>query len=193
GRWRGAGARPAPRAITRGEARAPSRATGAAAAARSRSWLRCQAGRCGAVLGFVMRQSSQFDKTEGHPICWASQNGVAPHIERWRIAVSEFVIVTGATGKQGGAVARALLRGGLPVHVRVLDPGSEPAAALGSLGAVSVRGDLGDVASLRAALAGARGVFSVQVPDLAAPAGDSEVRHGRNLVEAARAAGVEHV
>src|SRR5690606_14249557 len=184
---------PASRAISSRETWAPSRATRAAAAARSRSWLRCQSDRCGAVLGFVMRQSSQFDKTEGHPICWASQNGVAPHIERWRIAVSEFVIVTGATGKQGGAVARALLRGGVPVHALVRDPGSERAAALGSLGAVLVRGDLGDVASLRAALAGARGVFSVQVPDLAAPAGDSEVRHGRNLVEAARAAGVEHV
>lgn len=107
--------------------------------------------------------------------------------------MSEFVLVTGATGKQGGAVARALLRGGVPVHALVRDPGSERAAALGSLGAVLVRGDLDDVASLRAALGGARGVFSVQVPDLADPTGDSEVRHGRNLVEAARAAGVEHI
>ncbi|MFI6798191.1 NmrA/HSCARG family protein [Streptosporangium canum] len=105
---------------------------------------------------------------------------------------SSFVLVTGATGKQGGAVARALLRSGVPVHALVRDPGSERAAALGALGAILVRGDLDDVASLKAALDGARAVFSVQTPDPADPMGDSEVRHGRNLVEATRAAGVEH-
>ncbi|MGW0484108.1 NmrA/HSCARG family protein [Nonomuraea sp. NPDC003214] len=106
---------------------------------------------------------------------------------------SSFVLVTGATGKQGGAVARALLRDGVPVHALVRDPGSERATALGALGAVLVRGDLDDVASLEAALDGARAVFSVQTYDPADPMGDAEVRHGRNLVEAARAAGAEHV
>jgi uncharacterized protein YbjT (DUF2867 family) len=105
---------------------------------------------------------------------------------------SSFVLVTGATGKQGGAVARALLRSGVPVHALARPPGSERATALGALGARLVPGDLDDVASLKAALDGARAVFSVQTPDPADPTGESEVRHGRNLVEAARAAGVKH-
>lgn len=100
-----------------------------------------------------------------------------------------FVLVTGATGKQGGAVVRALLASGVPVHALVRDPGSERARALGDLGAVLVLGDLDDVGSLTAALDGARAVFSVQTPD---PTGGSEVRHGRNLVQAARARAVEH-
>jgi uncharacterized protein YbjT (DUF2867 family) len=100
------------------------------------------------------------------------------------------VLITGATGKQGGAVARKLIASGVPVHALVRDPGSEQAAALADRGAVLVRGDL---PSLKAALDGARAVFSVQTPDLTDPTGDSEVRRGRNLVEAALAAGVEHI
>jgi uncharacterized protein YbjT (DUF2867 family) len=114
-------------------------------------------------------------------------------------AASSFVLVTGATGKQGGAVFRTLLAAGVPVRALVRDPGSERATALGKLAArpaglgdVVVRGDLEDVTSLRAALDGARAVFSVQAPDMTDPMGDSEVRQGANLVEAAHAAGVEH-
>lgn len=102
-------------------------------------------------------------------------------------------LITGATGRQGGAVARALLSGGVGVHALVRDPTSEQAGALSALGAVLVRGDLDDLPSLKAALDGARAVFSVQPPDLTDPAGDSEVRRGRNLVQAALAAGVEHI
>jgi uncharacterized protein YbjT (DUF2867 family) len=101
------------------------------------------------------------------------------------------VLVTGATGRQGGAVARALLAAGTPVHALVRDPGSERARALADTGVTLVRGDLDDPASLTAPLDGARGVFSVQMPDMADLLGDSEIRQGRNLVEAARAAGVE--
>ncbi|MEU8348286.1 NmrA family NAD(P)-binding protein [Streptomyces sp. NPDC048845] len=108
-------------------------------------------------------------------------------------ASSSFVLVTGATGKQGGAVLRSLLASGVPVRALVRDPGSERAAALGDLGAALVRGDLENVSTLTAALDGARAVFSVQAPDMADLMGDSEVRQGRNLAEAARTAGVEHV
>ncbi|MFD7656241.1 NmrA/HSCARG family protein [Actinosynnema sp. NPDC059797] len=104
-----------------------------------------------------------------------------------------FVLVTGATGRQGGAVARALLASGVPVHALVRDTGTERASALRELGAVLVRGDLDDVPSLEAALDHAHAVFSVQTPDITGSPGDSELRHGRNLVEAARGARVEHV
>ncbi|MEV5779282.1 NmrA/HSCARG family protein [Streptomyces antimycoticus] len=107
-------------------------------------------------------------------------------------ASSSFVLVTGATGKQGGAVLRTLIASGIPVRALVRDPDSERAVALGDLGAVLVRGDLEDVSTLTAALDGARAVFSVQTPDMTDLMGDSEVRQGRNLVEAARTAGIEH-
>ncbi|MDI1476508.1 NmrA/HSCARG family protein [Polyangium sp. y55x31] len=100
------------------------------------------------------------------------------------------VLVTGATGRQGGAVARALLARGAPVRALVRDPEAAGARALRKLGATLVRGDLDEPASLEAACAGARGVFSVQTPNLKNPEGDDERRHGKNLVEAARAAGV---
>ncbi|MBB5960622.1 uncharacterized protein YbjT (DUF2867 family) [Saccharothrix tamanrassetensis] len=103
------------------------------------------------------------------------------------------MLVAGATGKQGGAVVRALLASHVPVHALVRDTDTERAAALRGLGAVLVRGDLDDVRSLEAALDNARAVFSVQMPDIADLLGDSEVRHGRNLVEAARRARVGHV
>jgi uncharacterized protein YbjT (DUF2867 family) len=103
------------------------------------------------------------------------------------------VLVVGATGRQGGATARALLAAGAPVRALVRDPDSPTAVALAARGATLVRGDLDDPASLRSAADGVRGVFSVQMPDMANLLGDAEVRHGRNIVDAARAAGVEHL
>ncbi|MBP2337551.1 uncharacterized protein YbjT (DUF2867 family) [Saccharothrix coeruleofusca] len=98
------------------------------------------------------------------------------------------VLVTGATGTQGGAVARALLAQGSAVRALVRDPAAARAKALEALGADLVAGDLDDSASLVAAATGARAVFSVQTHGVDDP--DREVRHGRNLVEAAKAAGV---
>ncbi|WP_410632989.1 NmrA family NAD(P)-binding protein [Amycolatopsis sp. cmx-4-83] len=98
------------------------------------------------------------------------------------------VLVAGATGKQGGATARALLKAGIPVRALVRDPAR--AQAIRELGAELVVGDLHDPDSLRSAVKGVRGVFSVQMPDLADLDGDAEWVQGRNLVDAAREAGV---
>jgi len=72
------------------------------------------------------------------------------------------ILITGATGNQGGAVARALQ--GAEFHLRGLTrkPDSERAEALARHGIDLVKGDLDDEMSLRRALAGAWGVFSVQ-------------------------------
>ena len=64
------------------------------------------------------------------------------------------VLVTGATGRQGGATARALLALGVPVRALVRDPGSERAKAVEALGAELVKGDLYDVGSVREAARG---------------------------------------
>lgn len=105
-------------------------------------------------------------------------------------ATTDPVLVTGATGKQGGAVARSVLAAGFPVRALVRNRNSEGAQALEARGASLVSGDLNDPASLVAAATGVRAVFSVQTPDMADLGSDSERVQGRNLVEAARAAHV---
>jgi len=104
------------------------------------------------------------------------------------------VLVTAATGRQGGATARALLESG-PRAVRVLvrHPEAANAQALAQAGAELVVGDLDDPASLRAACRGARAVFSMQAPIVSATGVDfsKERQQGKNLVEAALAEGVE--
>lgn len=103
------------------------------------------------------------------------------------------VLVTGATGGQGGAVARSLLDAGWTVRALVRDPDTPRAERLKALGAELLIGDLDDPASLRAAAQGAHGVFSVQPADMADPHPEVEVRQGRNVADAAAAAGVAHL
>lgn len=102
------------------------------------------------------------------------------------------VLVTGATGRQGGATARALLAAGVPVRALVREPASARARSVEALGAELVVGDLHDRDSVARAAEGARAVFSVQMPGLTDSGFDfdGEVRQGVNLVEGARAAGV---
>lgn len=101
------------------------------------------------------------------------------------------IVVTGATGTQGGAVARALLARGKPVRALVRDPDAPAARALAEAGATLAVGRYEDDASLRAALEGADALFSVQ----AAPGAerDAERAQARALVDAARAENVRHV
>ncbi|MCP3097819.1 NmrA family NAD(P)-binding protein [Myxococcus sp. K15C18031901] len=104
------------------------------------------------------------------------------------------VLVTAATGRQGGATARTLLAEGLTsVRVLVRNPDAPNARALAAAGAEVVVGDLDDAASLRAACVGAQAVFSMQSPIISATGVDysKERQQGRNLVEAALAEGIE--
>ncbi|MBX3505390.1 MAG: NmrA/HSCARG family protein [Parvibaculum sp.] len=100
------------------------------------------------------------------------------------------IAVTGATGQQGGAVARRLLREGWHVRALTRRPDSPSAAALAGLGAEVMQADLMDETSLQAACAGASGVFSVQ--DFWEHGFEAEVCQGKNIADAALAAGVRH-
>jgi len=100
------------------------------------------------------------------------------------------ILVTGATGSQGGAAARRLLAAGFEVRVLTRSPDSSAANELKRLGALLVRGDFDYPASLAEGCRGAGSVFSVQRPDSTGT--DSERRHGYALIDAARAAGVRH-
>ena len=97
------------------------------------------------------------------------------------------IVVTGATGNQGGATARYLLADGWHVRALVRDDTAPAAAALAAAGAELVRGDLDDPASLETAVRGAYGVYSVQ------SANPNELVQGTNVVDAAKAAGVRHL
>lgn len=67
-----------------------------------------------------------------------------------------------ASGAQGGAVARTLLRDEqFEIRAVTRDPSASKAQALAEAGAALVRADLNDEASLPEALAGSHGVFAV--------------------------------
>ncbi|MFD0021345.1 NmrA/HSCARG family protein [Streptomyces sp. NPDC058382] len=100
------------------------------------------------------------------------------------------VLVTGSTGRQGGATARALLAAGVPVRALVRDPATERARAVEKLGAELVTGDLLDRDSVTRAAEGARAVFSVQMPDMTGRGFDGELDQAVNLIEGSLAAGV---
>jgi uncharacterized protein YbjT (DUF2867 family) len=101
------------------------------------------------------------------------------------------ILVVGATGQQGGAVARALLERGH--HVRALTRSFKSGLArdLSLLGADLVKGDLSDKGSILRAAEGVDGIFGVTTPYEAGV--ESEVTQGFNLVDAAREAGVRHL
>jgi uncharacterized protein YbjT (DUF2867 family) len=101
------------------------------------------------------------------------------------------VVVCGATGRQGGAIARHLLAAGWPVRALTRNPDAPKARALRDAGAEVVQADMADRASLDRAVGGAYGVFNVQNPQIAGF--DGEVAQGRNVADAASAAGVQHV
>jgi uncharacterized protein YbjT (DUF2867 family) len=107
----------------------------------------------------------------------------------------KIIVVTGATGNQGGAAAARLLSDGWAVRALTRDPKSAMAQGLAASGAEVVGGDLDDRPSLDAAVAGAHGVFSVQQGAIGVPPVrfDDEVRRGKNVADAAVAAGVVHL
>ncbi|MBH0777819.1 NmrA/HSCARG family protein [Nocardia bovistercoris] len=103
------------------------------------------------------------------------------------------ILVTGATGHQGGAVARRLLAEGWAVRALTRDPIS--AQALADLGARIVVGDQSSRTALAAAMRGADAVFSVQ-PGALAPIPvpfDDEIAWGRAVADAAADADVGHL
>src|SRR4028118_1512264 len=87
------------------------------------------------------------------------------------------ILVCGATGSQGGAVARSLLDRGFRVRALTRDPHKPEAEALADRGAEVVRGDMEDRPSVDRALRGAHGVFSVQ--NFWEAGYDREVRQGK--------------
>jgi uncharacterized protein YbjT (DUF2867 family) len=100
------------------------------------------------------------------------------------------ILITGVTGQQGGAVARAMQGAGFHLRGLTRTPDSERASALARQGLEIVNCNLDDEATLRRALAGAWGVFGVQ--NAAEVGVEGEETQGKRLAKLAREAGVEH-
>ena len=101
----------------------------------------------------------------------------------------DIILITGATGNQGGAIARQLLADGYRVRAMTRNPDGDKAKALAALGAQLVQGDLEDPRSLERALDGAWGAYAVQ-SNLEGVAREEE--QGKRFAEIARDLGIRH-
>jgi uncharacterized protein YbjT (DUF2867 family) len=100
------------------------------------------------------------------------------------------VLISGATGQQGGSTAKALAGKGFKIRAMTRNPESDASKALAAGGAELVKADLDDEASLRAALKGVWGAYAVQNTWTAGVEG--EEAQGHRFAKLAREAGVEH-
>ncbi len=106
-------------------------------------------------------------------------------------AALRLIAVTGATGLQGGSVVRHLLETGqFQLRGLTRSPDSDSATELVGLGVEVVRAELDDVQSLREAFRGCYGVYGVT--NCWEHGWDAETRHGKNMVDAAKAERVKH-
>jgi uncharacterized protein YbjT (DUF2867 family) len=100
------------------------------------------------------------------------------------------ILVTGATGRQGGTAARHLLSQGFNVKAFTRNPDKAQAHLLARKGAEIATGNMDDRASLDKALKGVDGVFAVQ--NFWEHGAEGEIREGKLLIDAAKAAGIRH-
>jgi uncharacterized protein YbjT (DUF2867 family) len=101
------------------------------------------------------------------------------------------VLVTGATGKQGGNLVRELIERGHTIRALTRKPESPAAAALAKRGVTIVPGDFDDQGSLERAARGVDTVFAMSTPFEGGE--KTETREGINIVRAASSAGVTHL
>src|SRR6201981_371148 len=101
------------------------------------------------------------------------------------------VVVTGATGQQGGAVVKSLIERGHEVRAVTRSTDSAKARELASAGVTLVRASLEDTAALTKALEGATSLFAMTTPLEGGT--QAETRQGISAADAAKAAGVHLV
>lgn len=111
------------------------------------------------------------------------------------MADKKTIAVLGSTGSQGGGLCRAILgdaNSSFACRAITRDPSKDAAKALASAGAEVVQADIDDVESLKAAFAGAHGVYAV-TNFWEHFSADKEKEQAKNIADAAKAAGVAHV
>ena len=101
------------------------------------------------------------------------------------------VFVCGATGTQGGYVARHLRKAGIPVHALVRDPSSPQSKALEAIGVTIFLGSWDDKDALERALKGTEAAFLNFIPSLTDPR--KELRDAETVLAVAKSSGVKHI
>jgi uncharacterized protein YbjT (DUF2867 family) len=99
------------------------------------------------------------------------------------------ILVTGATGKQGGAVAKHLISEGWHVRIITRDPKKTAAKRCRQMGMEVMQGDLNDKNSVLKAASGVYGIYSVQSLEQGV---EVEARQGKTLADVAKNRGVRH-
>ena len=111
------------------------------------------------------------------------------------MADKKIIAVVGSTGAQGGGLVEAILadpNGGFAARAITRDPAKDKAKAIAAKGGEVVQADLDDVESLKKAFAGAYGVYAV-TNFWEHFSGEKEKTQAKNIADAAKAAGVQHV
>ncbi|XP_078542758.1 nmrA-like family domain-containing protein 1 [Lissotriton helveticus] len=109
------------------------------------------------------------------------------------MAAKKVITVFGATGAQGGSVARALLqRPGFAVRAVTRDVTRPASLALRDLGATVVKGDLDNQKSIEEAMNGAHGTFLV-TNFFDSFSKEKEVQQGKMVADVAKRLGTKHV
>src|SRR5687767_130180 len=111
------------------------------------------------------------------------------------MADKKIIAVVGATGAQGGGLVRAILddkNGPFEARAITRDVNSDKAKALAEAGAEVVAADVDDAKSLKKAFEGAHGAFCVTF-FWAHFKPEKELSQARNMAQAAKDAGVDHV
>jgi uncharacterized protein YbjT (DUF2867 family) len=101
------------------------------------------------------------------------------------------VLVTGATGMQGGTLARVLLDRGHHVRAFTRKPDSPAAVRLAESGAEIFEGSFDNGASIEKAARGTDAVFAMGTPYQVGT--EVETRQAKLIVDASAAAGTEHL
>ncbi|CAN5199510.1 NmrA/HSCARG family protein [soil metagenome] len=99
------------------------------------------------------------------------------------------IFVTGATGNQGGAVARHLLFNNFKVKALTRHQNSEAAVRLQKAGAEVVQGDLNDPSSFKKHLQDVAGLFSVQT---FTDGTEKEIKQGKMLIDLSKEYNIPH-
>jgi uncharacterized protein YbjT (DUF2867 family) len=102
----------------------------------------------------------------------------------------KYILVTGATSRQGGAVIHHLLRNNLPVRALSRSPDSIQSQSLISKAVQVIKGDMGDPDSLVHAMNDCYAAFSIQ--NFFEYGAELEIRYGKNMADAAKKTGISH-
>ncbi|MFN0032706.1 MAG: NmrA/HSCARG family protein [Flavobacteriales bacterium] len=100
------------------------------------------------------------------------------------------ILVTGATGRQGGAVVEHLLKNNFKVKALSRTPESVSAQLLVSKGINVVKGDMANLQSLIEAMTNCDGVFSIQ--NYFEYGAEKEIEFGKNMADAAKQSNISH-